>query len=95
VGQCAATLGRMRDDLLRGTTSSALALLRRAMTLHRATSTPEGARGRAPRAETAAGGIPRRADLDASRSRTERHLQVLGVGQAPDRAETGIPGFRW
>jgi hypothetical protein len=85
----------MSHDLFRGTTSSTLALLRRAMMVHRATTTPEGARARAPRGETAAGGIPRPADLDASHSRTERHLQVLGVGEQPDRAETGIPGFRW
>ena len=94
MGQRAAIIGRMRDDLFLGT-SSTLALLRRAIRPHRATTTPEGARARASRGETAAGRIPRRADLDASQSRTERQLQILGVGQPPDRAETGIPGVRW
>jgi hypothetical protein len=82
----------MSDDLFRVTTSSTLALLRRA--IHRTTA-PEDARARAQREEATAGRIRRRADLDASRSRTERHLQVLGAGQPPDRPETGIPGFRW
>jgi hypothetical protein len=95
MGHRAGTIGPMSDDLFRGTTASTLALLRRAMMLHRATPTPEGGRARAPRGRTATGRIPRRADLDASHSRTERHLRVLGVGQPPDRAETGIPGFRW
>jgi hypothetical protein len=81
----------MRDDLFLGT-SSTLAFLRRA--IHRTTA-PEHERARAQREETAAGRIPCRSELDASRSRTERHLQVLGVGQPPDRVETGIPGFRW
>jgi hypothetical protein len=85
----------MRNDLFGGTTSSALALLRRAMTVPRATTTSEGARVRAPRGENASGTNPRRAELDAIHSRTERQLQVLGVGQPPDRAETGIPGVRW
>ena len=95
MGHRAGTIGPMSDDLFRGTTASTLALLRRAMMLHRAIPAPEGGRAGAPRGGAAAGEIPRRADLGASRSRTERHLRVLGVGQAPDRAETGIPGFRW
>jgi hypothetical protein len=84
----------MRDDL-HDATSSALARLRRVMTIHRATAAPGGAEVRAPRRATTDAGMLRRADPEVSRSRTERQLQVLGVGQPPDRAETGIPGFRW
>ncbi len=87
MGQIAATIGRMRDDLIRGAASSTVALLRRAMTLHRASATSEGARARATREETAAGRSGRRADRGASRSLTELHLRILGVGQPPDRAE--------
>lgn len=82
----------MRHDLLRATTSSTLALLGRAMGIHLVPATPAGAR--AARGQTAAARMPRRAERDGG-SRTERQLEVLGVGQPPDRAETGIPGVRW
>lgn len=85
----------MRDDPFPGIMSPTLARLRRALTIHRATATPEGASTRAPRGESAAGGNVGLAVPDTGSSRTERHLQVLGVGQPPDRVETGIPGFRW
>jgi hypothetical protein len=85
----------MRADLFHGTTSSTLALLRRAMRIHGATTARERARAAEPRGATAAARIPRRAELDARPSRTERQLRILGVGQPPDRAESGIPGVRW
>jgi hypothetical protein len=68
-----------------------LALLRRAMMFHHPITTPGGGGRGEARREIAAGTNP----LDASRSRTERDLQALGIGQPPDRAETGIPGYRW
>lgn len=104
MGQGAGSIPRMQHDIFRATTSTTFALLRRAMRVHVAGTTlehllplraPGGARAPAPRAERAAAGLPRRAEPDASPSRTERQLRVLGVGAPPDRAETGIPGVRW
>jgi nitroimidazol reductase NimA-like FMN-containing flavoprotein (pyridoxamine 5'-phosphate oxidase superfamily)/GNAT superfamily N-acetyltransferase len=42
MGHRDATIGRMRRDVFRGSTSSAIALLRRAKMFHLATTTPEG-----------------------------------------------------
>lgn len=75
----------MRADLFHVTVSSTLAQLRRAMAFHHARTAPEGARTATPQRKPA-GAIVRCAAPDGSRSLTERHLQVLGVGQPPDRA---------
>lgn len=85
----------MRVDLFHGTSSTTLALLRRAMTFHRDTPRSGGATAPAVRAATA-GRILRRADPAARPSLTERHLAILGVGSAPDRAEpeTGLEDVR-
>lgn len=104
MGQGAGSIPRMQHDILRATTSTTFALLRRAMRVHVAGTplehllplhAPAAARAGAPRAERAAARLPRGAEPDASRSRTERQLRVLDVGEAPDRPEAGIPGVRW
>ncbi len=89
----------MRDDPLH-VTSWALAQLRRAITFHHARTIPARTTSERARAGRREGGLPgcgtsRRSEPQASRSLTERHLRVLGVGQPPDRGETGIPGLRW
>jgi hypothetical protein len=94
--QAGATMSRMKHDASRGSTSSAMALLRRAKMSHLA----HEARGllaraglvataeEASRRATTPVRVLRRGPPDTSR--TQRHLEVLGVGAPPDRRDPGV-----